>query len=267
MKKIISIFSVLIVVSAMISFIDLREAANLAESDKFNVITVQGKIIFKKSGEEMKRGDIYISGTRLSFLSNNSRAAIVNKSKGRFVLTGSSKGKIKVLPAVNNMSSRSGALLNVVDLKKHFADRYLILKRSEVQIGSAAFPMDNEHFFYLTYDYNGEEIAKKLRHEGDFLILDKEEIYKIDGEAIPYTEKEMTLYYRKDGKGTKINSFTPVFADVDILKEEIEILLTSLDDISNEEKIKHITSYLVDFYGTPYKNNLSSWLKAEFELE
>ena len=249
------------------SMMDFSDASRLAESDKFNVITVQGKILFKTSGEEMKRGDIYISGTRLDFISNSSRAAIVNKSKGRFVLTGSSKGKIKVLPAVNNMSSRSGALLNVVDLKKHFSDRYLILKRSEVQVGSSVFPMDKDNFFYLTYTHNGEEIAKKLKHEGDFLILDKYEIYKIDGKEIPYEEKEMTLYYRQDGKGSKINTFTPVFADVDVLKEEVGLLIETLDDMPNDQKIKEITSYLVDFYGTPYKNNLSSWLKAEFELE
>lgn len=267
MKRIFSITLIATLTVFMLSLIDLSDANKLAESDKYNVITVQGKIIFKSSGEEMKRGDIYISGTRLNFLSNNSRAAIVNKSKGRFVLTGSSKGKIKVLPAVNNMSSRSGALLNVVDLKKHFNERYLVLKRSEIQIGSAAFPMDKDNFFYLTYDHNGEEIAKKLRHEGDFLILDKDEIYKVDGEPIPYTEKEMTLYYRQNEKGTKINSFTPVFADVDVLKEEINLLLSTLDDISNEEKIKEVTSYLIEFYGNPYKNNLNAWLKAEFDLE
>ena len=55
--------------------------------------------------------------------------------------------------------------------------------------------------------------------------------------------------------------------DVDELKEEVSLLLSTLEDLSNEEKIKEVTSYLNEFYGNPYKNNLNAWLKAEFELE
>lgn len=251
----------------MLSFLSSTDSKKLANTEKFNVINVQGRIIFKSSGDDMKRGDVYISGTKLNFTTNDARAAIVNKNKGRLILTGNTKGKVKVLPAANNISSRSGALLNVVDLKKHFSDRYLVLKRSEVQISKQAFPMNRETFFYLTYEHNGEEIAKKLRNEDDFLILDKDEIYKVDGKPIPYEEKQMTLYYRKDGKGMKINDFTPVFPESEELKEEVMILLNGLGDISEEEKIKEITGYLHDFYGTPHKNNLNDWLKAELKLE
>lgn len=266
MKKWLIIGIVFFAASVTVSFLSSDEKNLLAETDKFNVINVQGKIVFENSGAEMKRGDVYVSGMNLNFIDNKSRAAIVNKSQGRYVLTGSSKGKVKVLPAANNISSRSGALLNVIDLKKHFADRYLILKRSEVQIGKEAFPMGNKEFFYLTFEHNGEEIAKKLRNEDDMLILDKDEIFKVDGKAIPYEEKEMTLYYRKDGKGMKINTFVPVFADNDQLVAEVKILLQSYEDVSDEEKVKEVTSYLNEFYGNAHKANLKSWLKAEFNL-
>ena len=256
------------VISAMItlSFLSVAEKESLADADKFNVINVQGKIVFANSGVEMKRGDVYISGMNLNFVNSKSRAAIVNKTQGRYVLTGSSKGKVKVLPAANNISSRAGAILNIVDLKKHFSDRYLILKRSEVQIGKDAFPMGNKDFFYLTYEYQGEEIAKKLRNEDDMLILDRDEIFKIDGKAIPYEEKEMTLYYRKEGKGMKINTFVPVFADNDKLVAEVKILIESYQDVSDEEKVQEITAYLNEFYGNAHRANLNSWLKAEFNL-
>jgi hypothetical protein len=267
MKKNIYITVFAIAVISCLSFFSNEKKDNLAETNKFNVINVQGLIKFQTSGEQMKRGDVYISGTKLSFADNISRAAIVNKSQGRFILTGNTKGKVKVLPAANNISSRSGALLNLIDLKKHFTDRYLILKRSEVQIGSSSFPMNKDNFFYLTYEHNGEEIAKKLRHEGDFLILDKDEIFKIDGEAIQVSEKEMKLYYREDGKGIKVNEFTPVFADNDLLVEEVSLLLQSFEGEADEKKIEEVAAHLIDFYGTPHKENLKSWLKAEFKLE
>lgn len=267
MKRLILISLPLFVLTLAVSLISNEETEKLAESNKFNVINVQGRIVFLKSGEEMKRGDVYLSGTKLDFESNASRAAIVNKLRGRFVLTGNTKGKIKILPAANNISSRSGALLNVLDLKKHFDGRYLILKRSEVQISKASFPMDNDTFFYLTYEHNGEEIAKKLRHEDDFLILDKHEIFKVDGNAIPVKEKEMTLYYRENGKGTKINTFTPVFANNDELIDEVGLLLKSFEGEDARTKINEVTAHLIDFHGTPHNGNLKSWLKAEFNLE
>jgi len=267
MKKNFYISTFAIAVISCLSFFSNEKKEKLAETNKFNVINVQGLIKFQKSGEAMKRGDVYISGTKLNFANNVSRAAIVNKTQGRFILSGNTKGKVKVLPAANNISSRSGALLNLIDLKKHFADRYLVFKRSEVQISSASFPMDKDNFFYLTYEHNDEEIAKKLRHEGDFLILDKDEIFKIDGVSIPVSEKEMKLYYRKDGKGVKINEFTPVFANNDLLVEEVSLLLQSFEGETDEKKIEEVTAHLIDFYGTPHKGNLKSWLKSEFKLE
>jgi hypothetical protein len=266
MKKWLIIFVGFSVVLGTLSLLSLKDKYRLAEADKFNVINVQGKIVFEKTGAEMKRGDIYVSGMNLDFIDSKSRASIVNKSQGRLVITGSSKGKVKVLPAANNISSRAGSLLNVIDLKKHFSDRYLVLKRSEVQIGKEAFPMGNKYFFYLTYDYNGEEIAKKLRNEDDMLVLDRDEIFKVDGEVIPYEEKEMTLYYRKEGKGMKINTFTPVFPDNDELVAEVKVLLNSYSDVSDLEQAKAVTSYLNEFYGNAHKANLKSWLKAEFNL-
>lgn len=234
-------------------------------SNEYNVLTVQGRIVYEQTGKDMQRGDLYVTGTPLNFTTQTSRAAIVNEVNGRYVLT-SSKGKLKVLPAANNVSSRSGAILNVVDLKNHFTGRYLILDVARIPVGVEAFPMNETKFFYLTYMHDGEEIPKKLRSEGDAIILDAEEIFKIDGKPIPVTEKEMTLYYKSD-KTYKINTFTPVFADETILKEEVTILLGSMKDADNAKKTGAITAYLNEFYGSPSKDNLAAWLKKEFGIE
>lgn len=267
MKKLLFGIGLIAIASCFTFSVEEEEQGLLDVASKYKVITVQGRILFKKSGDDMKRGDTYVSGTLLEFVTNKSRAALANKDKGRFVLTGNTKGKVRVLPAANNISSRSGALLNIVDLKKHFEDRYLIIGRSEVQIGSQAFPMDKNNFFYVVYDHNGEEIAKKLSYSEDKLIFDAEEIFKIDGESIPVEEKEMTLYYRQDGKGTKINSFVPVFADTKELKEEVAVILEIFENETVNQQINEVTSHLIEFYGNPNKDNLHDWLKQEFDIE
>lgn len=261
------ILLVMVLSVMLMSLLSRQQSKKLASNDRFDVINVQGRILFKSSGNQMKKGDVYVLGTKLNFMTDNARAAIVNETRGRLILTANMKGRIKVLPPANNISSRSGALLNMVDLKKHFSGRYLVLKRSEVQISKQSFPMNRETFFYLTYEHEGEEIAKKLRNEDDFLILDKNEIFKIDGSPIRYEEKEMTLYYRKGNEGIKINTFTPVFPDNDDLISEVDILLDGLGEMEESDQMKEITLYLNDFYGRPYQNNLKDWLKSEFKLE
>ena len=263
MRALLFVIAVAAAILGGVSFRTTSSEVNLT-SNEYNVLTVQGRIIFESSGKDMQRGDLYVTGTPLNFTTTSSRAAIINEVNGRYVLS-SNKGKIRVLPAANNVSSRGGAILNIVDLKNHFAGRYLVINRGEVQVDSESFPMNENNFFYVTYDHEGESIPKKLTYNGDKIVLDAEEIYKIDGNPIPVTEKEMTLYYKGD-KTYKINTFTPVFADTEILREEVSILLKTLEKASAAKKIDEVTAYLDEFYGSPHKDNLAQWLKTEFSL-
>lgn len=268
MKRTVLVLSLLSILTVTtISLMGINETEKLAGADKYKVIKVDGKIIFENTRENMKKGDIFLSGMALSFETPQSRAAVISSIKGRFVLSASQKGQTKILPAANNISSRAGALINMIDLQNHFSGNYLVLGKSELQLGQEAFPMNDESFFYLTYTHNDEQIRKKLSSVEDRLILDKDEIFKIDGAAIPIEDKKMTLYYRTDGKSTKVNTFTPVFPNLDDLKEEVQIILSEYEDKENSVKIKEVTSYLNEFYGNPQKEDLAIWMKKEFSIQ
>lgn len=265
-KNVILSFITVIMVGSLLSNIGVKESKKLAETDKYKVIRVDGHIVFQRTASDMKKGDIFLSGTALSFKTPQSRAAVISGIKGRFVLSASEKGQAKMLPAANNISSRSGALLNLVDLKNHFTGDYLVLDEIQLEIGKE-FPMSDKEFFYLSFKYNGEKVRKKLGHNGgNLLLIEKEDIYKIDGESIPVESFEMTLYYRKGDTSTKVSQFKPVFPDLNELKDEIEIILEEFSEKANPVKIQEVTAYLSEFYGTPQKENLSTWLKAEFQL-
>lgn len=238
--------------------------SNLADN-QYLVITVQGKIVFEQTGSEMKRGDTYLKGSPLNFITKTARAAIANKKDGRFIITGNKKGKVSMLPAANPISSRSGSLLNIVDLKNLFEGRLCILDQLRLKIGDEGFPQGEDAYFYVTYDYNGEIIPKKLGHDGEFLIIDKNELFKVDGKAIPVEEKEMTFYYKGVDKLYKISKFTPVFPDMEVLKEETILLLKAGDYVTDRDRIDHLSSFIEDFYGKPDIENLRVWLKKEFK--
>lgn len=251
-----------------------EEAAEVTEpvADNYKVIKVNGKISYVKSGNDLKQGDVFASSTKLKFGTSQSRAAVISSLKGRFVLTSSdNSGKSNLLPAMNNISSRAGALLNMIDLKNHFDGNYLVIGKMELEIGKEAFPLDNDNFFYVQYEYNGETIPKKLpkNEEENKVIFDPDEIFKIDGKPVDADPSSMTLYYRKvdEKKSIKINDFKPVFPTKEDLKSEVQIIIDEFEDKSDKEKIDEITAYLNEFYGKPDKDNLAEWLEEEFSLK
>lgn len=265
MKKIIiigSVFSItLLVLMSFFSGEKLDKKAN------YKVIKINGQILFVKTGVDMKRGDVFVPGTPLKFLTHTSRAAVMSQST-RFILQANAKGKVKILPATSNITSRAGALINLVDLQNHFSGKYLIFDNEKLQIGKEAFPMDDNHFFYVKFDHKGENIAKQLSFDENYLLIKKDDLFKIDGKSIPVEEKEMTLYYRNNEskKSYKINEFTPVFPDLKELKVEVAMLFKELGECSTESKITQVTAYMNDFYGKPQKENLMNWLEKEFSL-
>lgn len=234
-------------------------------ADTYTVIKVDGQIKYVKNGNDMTRGDKFASNEKLDFKSQQSRAAVISKSKGRFVLTPKkvSSNKANLLPAMSNISMRSGEILNLLDLQKHFSDDLALLDEIKVKIKVSDFPMDNDNFFYLTYQHNGDEIAKKLESKDDHVVISRAEIFKIDGQPIPVPGKiQATLYHRNASSKTskKINSFnlaSPVYED---LKAEFDILRSAQPAPVNEEKMgKVLHAYMTEFYGKIDTEDLAEW--------
>ena len=265
--KVLGIFTLAILLTVGFMSLDTKKENKAPLSDKYKVIKVNGQILFKQSKSAMKTGDFFVAGTQLSFSDQQSRAAIVSKVKGRFVLSASSKGQVKILPATNNVSSRAGALINLIDIKNHFSGNYLVIGAMELEIGEEAFPQDENNFFYLTYKYKGELIRKKLKADGNKLLLNSDDIFKVDGKAIPIEKYEMSLFYREGKTSKTINVFTPVFPDLTELKTEVQIILDEYADKDSKEQIQEVTSYLNEFYGKPNNDNLKKWLSEEFKIK
>lgn len=263
-KSIVKFTGALLIGAVLMSF-----ASTMLAVDEYKVIKVNGKILYKTNGKSMATGDVFKSNTTLDFKTTTSRAAVVSKEKGRFVLTPQvGKSKSNLVPAVNNMSSRSGAILNTLDLQNHFNGRYVVIGKAAIEVGEKAYPLNDEHFFYIQYNFKDEVIRKKLKSSNNAFSLSADEIFNIDGKAIKMFEAEMSLYYRDeaDKKSIKISSFTPIFPDTEELKEEVKIIVDEYAGESNDKVVQEITAYVNEFYGKPNKENLNSWLKKNYDL-
>ena len=266
MKNKLNLIAIALFCIGAISFVNKQESLSELANNSYKVIRVNGKIVFVKTKSSMKQGDLYVSGTPINFGTNQSRAAIINKLKGRCILSPSKKNKAIVLPATNNIASRSGALINKIDLQNHFSGNYLVIGKMMLEISEKAYPQDSKNFFYLAYNYKGEKIRKKLPYSGNKIILEQSEIFKVDGKSIPVQKIEMSLYYMDGKSGDKLANFTPVFPDLNGLKSEVQIILAESGDKSKDSKLKEVTAYLNEFYGKPQKDNLQGWMNANFEL-
>lgn len=271
-NKIISIALTLCTLVTFSSFTIKNESPNLPDDDKYKVIKVNGQIQIKKTGKNLSQGDEFAPNTPLDFKTSESRAAVISSTKGRFVLTAdnnNSKGS-NLVPAMNSVATRSGAIINMIDLKNVFSDNYVIIEEVRMKIGKDAFPMiKDEKFFYVDYEYNGEVISKMLKFSNDTLILSKADIFIIDGKPIenPYTI-ELKLYYRNEVKeeSTPINSFNAIFPETDALIQELKIILDEMAKKTEKQKLEDVISYINEFYGKPDKDNVKSFLSSHFNL-
>lgn len=259
-----------LVASVLVLFF-LTSSFAVLEIDEYSVIKVFGSIKHAKTDKALFTGDKVLSNEHLKFGANTSKAAVVNKEKGRFMLNSSSSGSVKegLLPAMNNVASRAGALLNSLDFKNHFCDKYLVLKGYSVEIGSSVYPIDEQHFFFLRFNYNGEEISKKLSCKDSHLILDASEILKIDGKAISLKEgTNVSLIYRNNIAKTSetLAIFEPVFPNESDLKAECKLILSELEKLTAEEKKEHLLAYVTENYGKPNQENFNIWMKENLGI-
>lgn len=241
------------------------------DEEKYKVIKVNGQIQVKKTGKNLSQGDEFLSNTPLDFKTPDSRAAVISPTKGRFVLSAGTNSKgSNLVPAMNSVATRSGALLNMIDLQNAFSGKVVIIDELKLKIGKDAFPMNDDKFFYVEYTYNGEAIPKMLSFSNDTLIFSRNTIFTIDGKQVENPEvSEMKLYYRNETteESQLIGDFSAVFPDNDALKTELEIILGEMNSNSGNQKLTEVSSYINEYYGKPDKENIKSFLQKQFNID
>jgi len=250
----------------------LFSAVSVFSQVKYRVIKVNGRIIYVRTGNSMTQGDVFTEDEDLSFQTPNSRAAVINPGSGRFILSPDnyenlSSAKSNFLPAMSNLSTRGGIINNITDLQNQFSDDMVILCKAGYFLNPYKFPMNENQFFFLKFEYKGEEINKKLLCEQNKLIFSREEILKVDQMPIKEIDKpDIGFYYYNNGPAEYISDFRLVLPDLEILNAELKIILDESPGKSFNQKINDISGYLFEFYGKPDKQDVINYLEKNFGL-
>jgi hypothetical protein len=221
----------------------------------------------------MAQGDVFPEDEDLDFATPNSRAAVINPEKGRFILSPGtqnqvSRAKSNFLPAMSNISTRGGALNSLADIQTQFSGEVSVLYSASWHINPYQFPMNEEYFFYIQYLYRGERINKKLPFTGNNLLFDREDILKVDDFTIekPDTPNAILYYYGKNG-AQYISAFELVFPDLKELSTEARIILEESSDDSYNRMVNELSGYIFEFYGKPDKQDVMQFMEKDMGLK
>jgi len=250
----------------------LLSAVRVFSQVNYTVIKVNGSIVYVRTGNNMTQGDVFTENEDLSFKTPNSRAAVINPSRGRFILSPDnydnlSSAKTNFAPAMGNLSTRGGIINNMTDLQNQFSEDIVILCEAGYYLNPYKFPMNENQFFFLKFRHKDEEINKKLSFDQNKLLFSREEILKVDQMPIKALDNpDVGLYYYNSGTPEYISDFRLVLPDISQLDSELKIILDESPGKSFSQKVNDISGYIYEFYGKPDKQDVINHLGKAFGL-
>jgi hypothetical protein len=229
------------------------------------VLNVKGSVSTPGRGN-LKPKDKLKASDKLVFATSKDAVAVVGAKTGRFVITPSPKAKDNELmvyvkdaitPGTKKLSTRSGLFNNALDFAQYFKDTVLLLPVMKYR---TSYKQDEKNFFFIRYNYKGEEISKKLSASGDTLIIIRSELYSVDKKPIEAIEvSDMRLLYLEGSEIHSLAKMNVTSPNPDELTEGIKALKT----VFPEKEIRdEAISYLTELYGKVDDSNFDAWLRS-----
>ncbi len=186
--------------------------------DTYNVINIRGKV--SQNGKAVRRGAKLKANDKIKFVTPRSMLLVSSQKYGRMVLSSNPRKKqvSETSYILGNLISKGRAsargseiLFNRIMVKGYFGNEpHLVLGGEEkIRVSNKAFPLNKENFFFINYQYKGEDVNKKLPYEsgqkGDYFLINQDRLFRINGEKI--SEKgiqDFRLFYYKNGTPEEI---------------------------------------------------------------
>jgi hypothetical protein len=127
--------------------------------------------------------------------------------------------------------------------------------------------MNDTCFFYINYSFNGEEINKKLPFDNEMLLLDRNNIFKVDGKSIEHQSRtKVKIGYFSGSQSLTINEMFLIAPEMEALSKEIEIIIKQNEKKSSTELLDDIVAYATEFYGKADREQMKNWLEQKFGI-
>lgn len=243
--------------SAMLILFVLVSYSLLAQ--EYQVIHVKGDIIREESGESLKAGDKVSDDERIQFKTKDAMAAVLNPELGRFILKSEADKETRadlfyvikstVTPVRGGMSTRAAGINNAFDMQVYFAEATYVWVGEYIalRVSSVTFPQDENNFFFLRYEYNGNQINRRLDHKEHTLLMKKKDVFDVEGKMIaPSDASNFELHYYRDE-----NEESMLITEIDfafVSRDELMTIYNSFKDAS-KYPFNDVADLLSNMYG------------------
>jgi hypothetical protein len=257
--------------------------SGFAYSQCYTVLSVKGEIVLEKTGKPIGEMDEVCATDKLIFGTADSKAAVLSSEQGRFVIKLSGKKKTDALTAFVSsvlFSGKGGLSTKAFDLEelntfdywgKEFGEKYFVIGKSKIIIDKNILLSNENNYFFIKYLYDGKEIESKLKFDKDTLFIDSD-VYKIEGNIIEQEKIDTVyLYYfdKEKSKRIELASFNLKFANEEKLKSELSNYISILRKAGKDSNfnVQEVIFYLNDIYGNVNENDVTFWLKVNYDLK
>ena len=245
-----------------------------SQAQEYTVIQIIGKIYNTETNTYLKSGSKINEETTLKFETPTARAAVLSTVKGRYIVQKTTKNSYSndliyalsavISPIKGKLSTRSGSINNQMDFIKKFGEQRTVWIGDSYKtvVSAIAYPMDDTHFFYVSYEYNNETINKRLYSSGDTLVFDYSTFYAVDEVPIdPSTTTDLYLYYYNT---TSTESIKLTSLNFKILSEdELEEIIESVSGFTKIERNKVLLEVITSLYGSCSEDEINAVLGNE----
>lgn len=229
-----------------------------AQNDlNYKVVKVQGEIQRIKTGNMLSIGEDVVSNENFDFKTNYSRAVVVNKEKGCVILSAKNDNEgSQFLPSPNNMSVRAALPTQPSEVIEYYNGEIFISGYDSLKIDGSKLLINNDSYFTVSYSVDGNEVSEKLDYKNDKLVL--------PSKLIENKPQKVVLSYNDEFGENGKTEFTPVYADVNVLKGELDVIFSTLTG-NRDEKVTASATFINDFYGKTSQEAVDAWIKKNME--
>jgi len=249
--------------------------------DMYHVTRVNGELTNLSTGKIVEAGDALSSDDLILFESMESYAIAIGSSMGRFQIKiqdhhiDDQKQRLALTAKEAALPTKMRNLMlarfdpnqtEVSDLRQYFGnDKFSIIGDTvNVPLSEQKYPLSDDKFIVFYYKVDNNPVSKKIGHQQQTLVVDRDALVKssvgaIDGNEI--TDLAVYEYEMSSRSGNEITRFTLVFVDKDELVNEFNTIIPILkrQRMSDEDIKKYLIEYYYDFYGATDSKTIDSF--------
>lgn len=228
-------------------------ASNAQKNVNYKVVKVQGEIQRVKTGNLLSIGEDVANNENFSFKTNYSRAVVVNKDKGCVILSARNDNEgSQFLPSPNNMSVRAALPTQPSEVVEYYYGDVFVSGFDSLKIDDSKLLINDDSYFTVKYSADGKDFTEKLGYKNGKLAL--------PASLLENKPEKATLCYNDEFGESNKSEFTPVYADKETLKGELELIFSTMKGKRNEKVLSSAT-FVNDFYGKTTEEAVDAWIK------